>query len=330
MSYTSESVLPRSAKLAQLEELIALLEYRKGEDGLKVPDRIGSYFWYDKEEFRSYAGVGLDIYRHSRGPIKVTTQSSASRSYWDLTQQNKTIKLIRNFFGGHFTTDAGRNRCWRPNRRPPSPLASGCFIARWRFHDGLGRARIYLMSRKLEGPIAQEKSSGLEFMDELNPRILSNNLLLPYVVALWEDYFRSTFAAVLKFSKQRESALKRARLNHNNLEQVAIGTHSIERAIAESFSFQRPTSIAENFRLLDLKLDIAAALRKPYRLRKKSLFESIEQLVEDRNVFVHTGRMNVKFFDPQLQTVLSDIEIAVNRAYECVAAHYEFVPSHDY
>jgi hypothetical protein len=39
-------------------------------------------------------------------------------------------------------------------------------------------------------------------------------------------------------------------------------------------------------------------------------------------VFVHTGRINIKFFDPQLQTTLSDIEVAVNRAYECVAAYY--------
>jgi hypothetical protein len=329
MSYTSESVLPRSAKLAQLEELVALLGYRRNEDGLKVPGRIDSYFWYDEEEYRSYVGVEIDIYRRSRGPI-VTTRSRVGRSHWDLTQQNKTLKLIRDLFGGHFTTDAGRNRYWRPDEQPPSPLASGCFIARWRFRNGLARARIYLMSRKLEGPIAQEKSSGLEFMDELNPRILSNNFLLPYIVALWEDYFRSTFAAALKYSKQRESALKRARLSHSNLEQVVLGTHSIERAIAESFSFQRPTSIAENFRLLDPKLDIGAALRKPYRRRKKSLFVSVEQLVEDRHVFVHTGRMNMKFFDPQLQTALSDIEVAVNLAYECVAAHYGFVPSHDY
>jgi hypothetical protein len=96
------------------------------------------------------------------------------------------------------------------------------------------------MSRKLEGPIAQEKASVLEFMDELNPRILSNNFLLPYVVALWEDYFRSTFAAALKYSKQRESALKRARLSHSNLEQVALGTHSIERAIAEGLLVSAP------------------------------------------------------------------------------------------
>jgi hypothetical protein len=186
------------------------------------------------------------------------------------------------------------------------------------------------MNRKLEGAIAREKSSGFEFMDELNPRILSNNFLLPYIVAVWEDYFRSTFAAALKYSKQRDNALKRARLSHSNLEEVALGTHSIERAIAEGFSFQRPTSIAENFRLLDPKLDIGATLRKPYRRRKKSLFDSIEKLVEDRHKFVHTGGMNVKFFDPQLETALSDIEVAVNRAYEFVALHYGFVPSHDY
>lgn len=186
------------------------------------------------------------------------------------------------------------------------------------------------MNRKLEGPIANEKSSGFEFMDAMNPRILSNNFLLPYIVAVWEDYFRSTFAAVLKYSKQRDNALKRARLSHTNLEQVALGSHSIERAIAEGFSFQRPTLIAENFRLLDPKIDIGAALRKPYRRRKNSLFDSIEQLVEDRHEFVHTGRMNVKFFDPQLETALSDIEVAVNRAYESIAVHYGFVTSHAY
>lgn len=125
-------------------------------------------------------------------------------------------------------------------------------------------------------------------------------------------------------------ALKKARLNHGHLEQVAFGSQPIERAIAESFSFQRPSVIAENFRLLHQKLDLAAALRKPYRRRKASLFESIEKLVEDRNEFVHAGHMNIRLFDSQLKSALSDMEAAVNRAYECVAAHYHFKPSHDY
>jgi hypothetical protein len=167
-------------------------------------------------------------------------------------------------------------------------------------------------------------------MDQMNPRLLSNNLLLPYVIAIWEDYFRSTFAAALKYSNKREAALKEARLNHGHLEQVALGSQPIERAIAESFSFQRPSVIAKNFRLLDKNLDLAAALRKPYRQRKTSLFDSIEKLVEDRNEFVHAGHINLRLFDSQLKSTLSNMEMAIDRAYECVAAHYHFAPSRDY
>ena len=98
--------------------------------------------------------------------------------------------------------------------------------------------------------------------------------------------------------------LKRARLSHEHLERLALGSQPVARVVAESFPFQRPTSIAENFRLLDRKLDLAGAMRKPYRRRKTSLFESIERLIEVRNEFVHSGRMNLKFFDTQLRSAL--------------------------
>jgi hypothetical protein len=330
MSYTSESVLARGARLPQVEDVVALLGYRKGSDGLDVPNRVGSYFWYDDHDYRSWSGVGLNIYRTKRGPIKVTTRSTASRSYWDLTHQNKTLKLLRDLFKGHFETDAGRNRYWRPDAGPPAPITSGSYLARWRFQNGLGLAKIYLMNRKLDGPIAKNKPSGLLIFDEHNPRLLSNNFLLPYVVAVWEEYFRSTFTAALKYSTQRESALKRARLTHAHLEQVAIGTQPMERAVAESFSFQRPSTITENFRMLDPRLDLSAPLRKPYRNRRQSLYESIEGLIEHRNAFVHSGQMNMKLFDQRLNTVLTDIVAAVDRSYAYIAGHYKFKPITDY
>jgi hypothetical protein len=56
-------------------------------------------------------------------------------------------------------------------------------------------------------------------------------------------------------------------------------------------------------------------------------FDSIETLVEDRNEFVHTGRMNFKLFDAELQKALADFEAGVNRAYESVANHYGFFHS---
>lgn len=108
MSYTSETVLPPNTTLVQVQDLVALLGYKKAKDNLKVPNHIAGYFWFDEIDYRSYVGVELDIDRDREGIITVTTRSRVGRSYWDLTQQNKTLKMFRDLLGGHFTTDAGR------------------------------------------------------------------------------------------------------------------------------------------------------------------------------------------------------------------------------
>lgn len=330
MSYTSTSVLQPSATVAQVREIINLLGYRQASDGLKGPNQVAGYFWYDESDYRSWSGVELDIYKTPKGPIEVTTRSTVSRSYWDLIHQNRTLKLLRDLFGGHFETDAGRNRYWRPDEPPPPPISSGCYLARWRFHNNFGKARIYLMNRKLEGPIARDSSTGFSSIDEMNPRLLSNNLLVPYIIAVWEEFFRATFAVCLRYSKQRELALKRAKLSHTDLEKLAIGSVQVERSVAEFFSFQRPSAIAETFKLLDPKLDLAAPLRKPYRRRSIPLYDSLEMLVEQRNALVHTGEISLSLFDKQLETTMTDLTEAINRTYNYIAKHYGFAPNHDY
>jgi hypothetical protein len=245
------------------------------------------------------------------------------------------LKLLRELFGGHFETDAGRNRYWRPLGKPPLPILSGCYLARWIFHNAVMRAKIYLDLRQingsdLPGSIAQDKSSGFDFVDQMNPRLLSNNLVIPYLVAVWEEYFKATFTAVLRHSAQREAALKRAKLTPDQLENIATGTQTVETAVADALYFQRPSDIGDHFKLLDPKLDVAGALRKPYRKRRISLFDSIERVVEDRHQFVHTGRMNAKLFDREILAVMSDIEVAVDRAYEYIAKHFDFTPIHDF
>lgn len=330
MSYTSISFVRPSATLSQVREIVELLGYRRISDGLKVANRVGGYIWYDEVDYRSWSGVELDIYKPAGEPVEITTRSTVSRSYWDLVHQNRTLKLLRDLFGGHFETDAGRNRYWRPDEPPPPPISSGCYLARWRFHNNVGRAQVYLKTRKLEGQIASDTPTGLVFMDQFNPRLLSNNLLVPYMIAVWEEFFRATFTACLRYSKQRDAALKRAKLSHSDLEKLVIGSVQVERSVAEAFSFQRPSAIAEAFRLIDPKLDIAGVLRKPYRGRKTNLYESIEKLVEGRNSLVHTGELDLKLFDKQLRTAMADLTEAVNRAYNHIAKHYGFIPNHSY
>jgi hypothetical protein len=154
--------------------------------------------------------------------------------------------------------------------------------------------------------------------------------MLPYIIAVWEEYFRATFVAALKYSDQRKGILKNARLTHAHIDQIATGLLSTEQAVASTLSFQRPFVISENFRQLAPKIDIAGALRKPYRRRRVSLYDSIEALVESRNVFVHAGQMNLALYDKQLKSTLDDMTAAVDRSYEHIAKHYGFTPLSNY
>lgn len=330
MSYESTSHFPPDTKIALIRKTVELLGYQKCTDAFKTPSCVGSYMWYNEEGYKSWAGVELSIYVDLKDGVTVYTRSRSCRSYWDLVHQNKTLKFLRDLFGGHFESDAGRNRYWRPESQPPSPLASGCFLARWRFNNNLIKARIYLSHRTFEGGIAKDKPTGFVWLDDMNPRLLSNNLMLPYIIAVWEEYFRATFVAALKYSDQRKGILKNARLTHAHIDQIATGLLSTEQAVASTLSFQRPFVISENFRQLAPKIDIAGALRKPYRRRRVSLYDSIEALVESRNVFVHAGQMNLALYDKQLKSTLDDMTAAVDRSYEHIAKHYGFTPLSNY
>ena len=328
MSYESESVLGEGISLKAVQELVELLGYKNVSDGLTIEDRYGSYMWYDTIDYRSYVGVELSIYKPKGKPVVVTTRSRLGRSYWDLIHQNRTLKLLRDLLGGTFTTDAGRNRYWHPEDFPPKPVSSGCFLARWRFNNALIKPRIYLSQRGLD--LANTKETGIQFIDQMNPRLFSNNLIIPYLVAIWEDYFKSSFTAMLRYSTQREVALKRLKLPQDRLEMIAAGISTVEEALAEAFSFQRPSIIAANFKLIAPKLDLAGALRKPYRRRKQSLYDAIEARIDQRNEFVHTGNMNVEFTDKELEKTLNDFEVAVDRCYDAFGICFEFTPMHNY
>lgn len=331
MSYTSNSVLDSNAKIKTVIEAVELLGYVRLRKEFDIPNQVGSYMWISETKYQSYVGVELQVYNDkSKGQITVDTRSRLGRSYWDLMHQNKTLKLLRDFFGGYFETDAGRNRYWRPEGKPPKPVAAGCYLARWRLHNALIKPKMYLQQRGLTQPNAKEEPTGIGFIDEMNPRLFSNNLVLPYMFAVWEAYFRDSFIAVLSSSSFREKVLKKSNLNVVQLEEIASSAASVERAVADYFSFQRPSKISENFRLAAPGLDLSSVLRKPYKRRKKSLYDEIDELVNDRNEFVHTGNMNTKFTDKRLLRFISDIEAAVERCYQEIGRVLDFNPDDEF
>ena len=156
----------------------------------------------------------------------------------------------------------------------------------------------------------------------MNPRLLSNNLLLPYLVSTMEDYFKSTFISLLRYSKKKDSFLKNVRLSSNHLVKISNGDLTVEEAVTENLPFQRISAISQHFRTIDPKIDIAGILRKPYRRRKKKLFDEIEEFVEKRHAFIHWGEMDTQFSDKSLKKLMKDLETSIIRCYKFITSHY--------
>jgi len=187
-----------------------------------------------------------------------------------------------------------------------------------RFDSNIERAIMYLMNRKF--PKNFRTGWDAKLLGGFNPWILSNNLLLPYLVAAMEDYFKSTYVALLRYSTRKESVLKTARLTGEHLARISDGSLSVEEAFVEGLPFQNLRSISETFRALEPKIDVHGILQKPFRRRKVSLYDSVMQVVQLRHEFIHRGDIHVEFDDSALEKAMRDVQSAVDRVYQKITA----------
>jgi len=60
------------------------------------------------------------------------------------------------------------------------------------------------------------------------------------------------------------------------------------------------------------------------------LFDSIEAVVERRNAIVHSGTLDSELDGKKLEGIVSDFEVAADRAYEYIGRFFGFRPIHAY
>jgi hypothetical protein len=314
MSYSSLSELIAKTNIKDISEFIELLGYTYS--GVIHSDEVGElreYFWFDEDDYKSWSGVELSIYKNE-GLIFVETRTPIGRSYFDLEQQNKTIRLLRKYFGGSFKTDEGKGRYLQPRTAPPTPVASGCHLAFQRFGSNLMTGHIYFMNRNFKGP--QMKPSGHYMFDKMNPWLISNNLLLPFLVSIFEDYWKSTYIALLRYSRKKESLFKSGRISSDRLAAVSESHTSMEQAFAETLSFQRIGVVCSHLKVLDPNLDFATVLRKPYRRRNTSLFDSLEQMTELRHKVIHRAEINDQVTEDYTKGLFHNLEVSIIKCYQ--------------
>lgn len=312
MSYESTSILDSNVRIKEVHDFIKLLGY-KYQDILNTEElgKIRNYHWFESKDYKSISGVELSIYNFDN-KLYVTTRTVASRSYHDLKQQNETIRLLRRYFGGTFRTDEGQGRYLLLQGGAPNPAAVGCHLAFSSFGANLIRVRQYFNNRKFGDE--QQKPTGIYWFDRYNPRILSNSFILTFLVSISEDYWKSTYIALLKYSDNKESTLKGAKISSDRLVQISNGELTIEEGFAESMSFAKISNVCKYFKSFDL--DFASILRKPYRRRKKNLFDSLEEMTSIRNTIVHEASSQILLEDNYIKDSINILHDSIERCYK--------------
>ncbi|WP_332812401.1 hypothetical protein [Sphingomonas sp.] len=156
----------------------------------------------------------------------------------------------------------------------------------------------------------------------LEPEIFANNMAIPYLIAILEDYFRSTFVALLAYSPRKQQVFKRARLSAEQLEAVSEGRMTIEAAVAQGFSLQRVSIAGRHFAELDPKIDLGGELRRPFRRRRVSIYDAMEQLVELRHRIVHRAEQVHSLTNEALGDMVLLAEACLERAYRHITDCY--------
>jgi hypothetical protein len=156
----------------------------------------------------------------------------------------------------------------------------------------------------------------------MHPQTLSSNMLIAFFVSIIEDYFKSCFVALLKYSPEKEKFLRGVRLRSDQIARVSDGKENVEQVVAETLSFQRISIACKNFEAIDRAL--AGALRKPYNRRRLSLYDQLEQLTDSRNRFVHRADLDLSLTNVAVDAALRDVEVAMTRVQRAILKRHSW------
>lgn len=324
MGVDARNYLPPAVRRKDIEEFLLLLGYEKTpRDDIDKKIKATTFFYFNEKDYKHVTGVYASVLPNEEGGLQVQTHTTIWRSKFDSDFHNFTIKQIWKRFGGTFDSDNGKRRYLTYNKPTREKAEGGCYLAFFRFQNNLTKAKILIEFRDFSN-YQIIKPGIMPWFDDSNPMIISNNMIVPYLVSVMEDYFKWTFIALLKYSDKKTSILKNARFSDDDLTLVSDRLLNIEEAATRWMSFQDIKKICDHFHQLDKKIDISGVLRKPYRRRKESLYSGIERIVEHRHLLIHNSLISPIYTDDKVKKDIDIVEVAIKRVYDMLIANYKW------
>jgi hypothetical protein len=137
--------------------------------------------------------------------------------------------------------------------------------------------------------------------------VFISNVLITYLASAMEDYFKSSYIALLTYADRKPNILKGVRLSGEQLAQISAATLTVEEAVAEVLPFQRLAAVGRHFAEVDQTLDILAPLKRPYRRRKVNLLDRLENLVTRRDALIHGMHIDIELDRGRLGGLIHDL-----------------------
>jgi hypothetical protein len=241
-------------------------------------------------------------------------------SAYDIFEQNNTIRNLRKYCNAWFVSDMGTNRYF-----DEMPLVkgaeSGCYFALQKLENNFS-----LLCHSLSKyPVDNEaEKSIMEIGGFPTPSIFNANVYSSFLCSLIEEYFKSTFIALLKYSDKKDKILN-AKFSPFDMKEISEGKKTVEEVYAGTLSFQNLEKIVSNFRNLDNKLDIGIPLKKPYHRRKRSLYLQLIDILERRHGVIHRMDIDFTYNSISLSNDIKDVKTALKRVYSYICQHYSWL-----
>lgn len=308
---------PKGTKASDVEEFLLLLDFQRGKKG-PFSGNLGTPFYYDKEDhYRHITGLYTELYRNNDNysELLLLTRTTIWRSKFDSDLHNKTIRQMRKRFGGYFVSDYGRNRYPKFEGPVREKAEAGAYKAFSYLHSNIQRASHFIKFANLLDENAYQIQRD-DFIDSHNPRIISANVLVPFLVSAIEDYFRSLYIALLRYSPKRMEIIQKARLQGQELAEIDRGELSVPEAVAKWVSFQNLERTNTVYKELNSKYDLHGILKRPYGRHKATFWEILNRLIEQRHALIHRAELNVSYKPDQLKRDIGLVEKALWRVYQ--------------
>jgi len=299
------------SRRSDVEEFLRLLGYRPVRSVFPTKGE-SAFMYFPDHDYAFVTGVEATVFQ-DRQEVNVHTRTRVWRSKADTDTHNDTLRQLNKRFGGAFHSDVGAGRYFiydGPDRRDAE---AGAYRAFSIFEDNHSSAGLFVQNIPAKDSSYRAMPLELRFA---YPPVNAANMVVPFFVAIVEEYLRSTFVALLRYSRAREAILKNVKMTFAEAVHIRDTNALIEEEAARKISFQDLAQVQRHFKALNDKYDIGGWLRFPYRGRKESLHATLERLIQQRHSFVHRARLSGNYGHIEAERDLNSIRVAVTRIYE--------------